>query len=69
MDVDLLLRLLITWIIPGGLAVLVGIKKNRRDFGILIGLLFGGLGFVFGLCLGWIGFIVVCCFKKNEKGN
>lgn len=65
MNIDLIARLLVTWIIPGGLAILVGVKKNRKDFGILMGVLFGALGFLFGLGLGWIGFIVVCCFKKK----
>jgi len=66
MDINLIARLLITWIIPGGLAVLVGHKKNRTDLGVVCALLFGALGFFFGLGLGWIGFIAVCCFKKRR---
>lgn len=66
MDIDLLIRLLINWIIPGGLAVLVGAKKKRLEFSVVCALLFGALGFFFGLFLGWIGLIAVCCFPRRK---
>jgi len=66
---NLVMRLLITWIIPGGLAILIGMKKNRLGLGVLVGVLFGALGFFFGLGLGWLGMIVVCCFKKRTVGK
>lgn len=46
------------WLLPWIIATVVGVKKNRGVFGFLLGMLFG-----------WLGMIIVCCFKKNEKGN
>ena len=69
MNIDLLLRFLITWALPGLLSVIVGYKKGRLGFGVAMGIIFGGLGFVIGLWLGWVGFVVVCCFKKRQDGK
>ena len=66
MSIDILLRLIITWIVPAAITLCIARIKNRMALGAIVAIVFGALGFVIGLGFGWIGMLVICCFKKCQ---